>query len=123
MTTKKATKATPDHHDEYETENSPYLLEGAKIVRNYALLRGTPVDNNLILDYITCNDADEAKRIRGWLWNAFAGGRSFEKAEAKKSSILQALRLLVEADDVDLPSRMKGPMDIARAAIARAEVR
>lgn len=80
----KKTQTPTAQRDEHERENAPYLIEGFKLVRNYELLKiGHEVDNNLILDYIECNDADEAKRIRGWLWNAFAGGRTFQRIRTK----------------------------------------
>jgi len=71
-----------EKREAHEIENAPYLIDPKKpcrIVRNYELLPVDGLSNNLVLDFIDCNSPDEARRIRGWLWNAFAGGRRFEK--------------------------------------------
>ena len=75
----------------YELENAPYLIEGAKLVRNYELLKGTEVSNDFVLDYIDCGSHDEAKHLRGLLWNAFAGGRNLQKAVALRKQEAAAL--------------------------------
>lgn len=94
-----ATKKT--EREQYEMDNAPYLIEGARLVRNYELLPTThPVDNNFVLDYIDCGSAEEAKHLRRFLWNAFAGGRNFQKADPATREAVEKLKraaLLVES--------------------------
>ena len=90
MTTKAKAKTTVEPYkkpDQYELEHAPYLINPEKrwmLARNYDLLpTDHAVDNNMILDWLELNDLAEAKRIRGWLWNAFAAGIVFQKDKAK----------------------------------------
>lgn len=83
---------TLTRQEQNEKQNAPYLIDAerpCRLVRNYEMLPSEGIDNGLVLDYIDCSTPEEAKHLRGFLWNAFAGGRAFANAtRSGKTSVL-----------------------------------
>lgn len=80
---------TNNRREQYELDNALYLIDDKKpfrLVANCELFKKAGImsvsTETPMVDYIDCESGPEAKHLRGLLWNAFAAGRTFAKAQS-----------------------------------------